>query len=194
FKVTADVKLQSEPALRIASHIWCRPYLQLSPSSCFVLDDGSGDVVGYILSTPDTEHFVNAYLKDYVPNLDEEKLPMPKDLDKPVDFDRDLEDSLLRILYSPEKDTPELIKTYPAHFHIDILPPFQRKGFGSILMQTLLRHLKDSGVRGVHLNMVASNEGAKVFYSKKGFKLCLRASCNEVSVRDNQTLCLVRQL
>lgn len=43
---------------------------------------------------------------------------------------------------------------YPAHLHVDISEAGTGKGGGRLLMNTLLEHLKEQGIKGVML-MVA---------------------------------------
>ncbi|KAI9900473.1 hypothetical protein N3K66_004735 [Trichothecium roseum] len=61
----ASSLLGSEPARRLAPYVWTHQYTHLSPSTCFVLDDGSGSgtgsVVGYCVGTADVDGFVAGY-------------------------------------------------------------------------------------------------------------------------------------
>ena len=58
----------------------------------------------------------------------------------------------------------------PAHLHIDILPAFQGKGFGSTLIKTAVQYLKEEGLDGIWLGLDPRNTGARLFYEKLGFK------------------------
>jgi GNAT superfamily N-acetyltransferase len=58
----------------------------------------------------------------------------------------------------------------PAHLHIDILPAYQKQGWGKILIKQAIDHLKKEGLDKVWLEMDPRNTGAKVFYGKLGFK------------------------
>ena len=60
---------------------------------------------------------------------------------------------------------------YPAHFHVDILPEYQRMGMGGKLVDTLCAHLKQKGVKGVCLTCGPRNERAMKFYEKYSFTL-----------------------
>ncbi|KAL1867333.1 hypothetical protein Daus18300_006452 [Diaporthe australafricana] len=51
----------SEPAVRIAPYIWTHQYTLLSPATCFVLDDGSGAAVGYVIGCADVFALAAAY-------------------------------------------------------------------------------------------------------------------------------------
>ena len=59
---------------------------------------------------------------------------------------------------------------YPAHLHIDILPAYQRMGFGGKLVQVLSAHLADKGIKGVMLTTGTANKTANNFYNKYGFE------------------------
>ena len=41
--------------------MWTHQYTTLSPRTCFVLDDGHGTAVGYVIGTPDVHAFARAY-------------------------------------------------------------------------------------------------------------------------------------
>jgi GNAT superfamily N-acetyltransferase len=92
---------------------------------------------------------------------------------------------------------PALLSAYPAHLHIDILPAFTGQGWGKKLMATFLATAKDLGACGVHLGMVATNEGAQRFYARLGFELCgevLDSGASGEVGRSGGAVCLVRRL
>ena len=59
---------------------------------------------------------------------------------------------------------------YPAHLHIDILEEYTGGGNGTLLMRTMLDHLRREGVKGVMLGVAKDNERACRFYQKMGFE------------------------
>ena len=61
------------------------------------------------------------------------------------------------------------IEMFPAHLHINILPPFQGQGWGRKLMERFLEGMKGRGVGGVWLGMASDNASAGYFYRKLGF-------------------------
>ena len=67
---------------------------------------------------------------------------------------------------------PAVLDRFPAHLHVDVLPEFQRKGYGRSLVRRFLEEVKKEGAVGVHLDMVRANEGARLFYEKEGFGRC----------------------
>ena len=94
-------------------------------------------------------------------------------MSKPAVWDEDLPGALRHILYSPEgmlhQDFPELLHKYPGHLHIDILPAYQRKGYGRKLMDRFCEKLRQAGGKGVHLIMAGDNVDAERFYGRVGF-------------------------
>ncbi len=65
----------------------------------------------------------------------------------------------------------ELIRDYPAHLHINILPEFQGQGIGTTLLHAFLDRLRQCGVPGVHLGTSTLNPVSMKFYEQNGFTL-----------------------
>jgi len=177
FKATAGNDLQKggDTILTIASYIWCRPYHLLGPGSSFVLDDGTGRVVGYIFSVPNTTAFVTWYNSIYLPYCHAHGIEPPEMKDgKPPSWSEDLAGALRALVYAPEemlhRNHPHLLEQYPAHLHIDVLPEFQRRGWGKKLMETLVSKLQEQNVKGVHLVMAGDNVAAGKFYEAVDFE------------------------
>ncbi|KAF2008530.1 GCN5-related N-acetyltransferas-like protein [Aaosphaeria arxii CBS 175.79] len=196
FNTTIDKTLDFEPARTIGSHIWCRPYLLLSPRSCFVLDDGNGLAVGYIIGTPDTLAFAAKWKSDFLPTVDANSFthdgpPLTPEKSALVDG---LKHSLYEAECSDIIARPDILAGYPAHLHIDIEPAFQGRGFGALLVARFLKGLREEGAAGVHLGMVRWNEGAKRFYERLGFATCKEVLDGGVSGetgRKGDAVCLV---
>ena len=64
----------------------------------------------------------------------------------------------------------KVIKTCPAHLHIDIIEPYQKGGWGKKLINALLEKLKSEGVPGIFLATYYKNKNACGFYEHLGFK------------------------
>lgn len=130
--------------------------------------------MGYILGVPDNRQFLARYLSDYIPTLDPIQLPRPS-MDAPAKWAGDeLPTALLQLLYSPDKallhdNFPQLLEQFPAHLHIDLLPEYQRQGYGRLLMDHFLARLRAANVKGVHLVMAEGNHDADAFYQRMGF-------------------------
>lgn len=141
--------------------LFAGPYAYLEPDYAFVLDDG-GRAVGYVLGAPDTPKFARDMRDRWLP-LVGARHPAPQG--PPENRDEEM----AAVLHDTDRfDVPELAD-YPAHLHIDLLPAYQRKGFGRGLINTLLAALRDAGVPRVHLGMVSTNTRARAFYDRVGF-------------------------
>ncbi|MGN9758909.1 GNAT family N-acetyltransferase [Streptomyces sp. SD31] len=147
------------------------PYVVLEPDLAFVLDDGTGRAVGYILGTADTPRFVEDFRTKWLPSA-AERYPEPSGPSEPSGSSvppSTPDETMIRLLHHPERMLVPELAAYPAHLHIDLLPAWQGRGHGRTLMRTLLRALQDKGVAAVHLSMVTANTPARAFYDRLGF-------------------------
>ncbi|MBT1091959.1 N-acetyltransferase [Streptomyces sp. Tu102] len=138
------------------------PYAVLEPDLAFVLDDGDGRAVGYVVGAADTPRFVAAFRTRWLPST-AGRYPRPKGPPRTPD------EELAGLLHDPERMLVPEVAAYPAHLHIDLLPGWQGRGHGRALMRTLLKALGDKGVPAVHLTMVTANTPARAFYDRLGF-------------------------
>ncbi|MFF8395023.1 GNAT family N-acetyltransferase [Streptomyces sp. NPDC016172] len=139
------------------------PYVHLEPELAFVLDDGQGQAVGYILGTADTPRFARAFRTTWLP-LVAGRYPEPP---RPP---RTPDEVIAGLLHHPERMVLPELAAYPAHLHIDLLPAWQGQGHGRRLMRTFLQALQDGGVPAVHLSMATANTRARAFYDRMGFE------------------------
>ncbi|WP_326573516.1 GNAT family N-acetyltransferase [Streptomyces sp. NBC_00481] len=138
------------------------PYAHLEPELTFVLDDGRGQAVGYVLGTANTAAFVEGFREKWLP-LVAERFPVPDG--PPVTPD----EAVIELLHHPERMLLPELTPYPAHLHIDLLPARQGRGHGRALMRTFLRALRAASVPAVHLSMLTTNTPARAFYDRLGF-------------------------
>ncbi|MEV8596024.1 GNAT family N-acetyltransferase [Streptomyces sp. NPDC052012] len=138
------------------------PYVHLEPELAFVLDDGHGRAVGYILGTADTPRFAEAFRTTWLP-LVAERYPEPSGPPSTPD------ETMALLLHHPERMVVPELAAYPAHLHIDLLPAWQGRGHGRELMRTFLGALQGRGVPSVHLVMATANKPARAFYDRMGF-------------------------
>jgi len=121
--------------------VFCRAYRPYSDYS-FVAVDPADHPVGYVLCAPDFVSF---------------RVP---ESDNPVTGP--MAHGTLSLLSPFAAD-------YPAHLHIDLLPPYQGQGLGTALMSRLISCLKESNIPGVCLSVSADNPGALRFYERLSF-------------------------
>ncbi|CAK7233002.1 hypothetical protein SBRCBS47491_008461 [Sporothrix bragantina] len=61
-RATLPPSLQrSELAIRLAPYLWTHQYTLLNPQNCFVLDDGTGRAVGYVIGSTDVHRMAADY-------------------------------------------------------------------------------------------------------------------------------------
>ncbi len=142
--------------------IFAAPYAVLEPDLTFVLDDGAGNAVGYILGTADTPRFVKEFRTDWLPQV-ADRYPAPSG---PPATPTEM---MITLLHTPERMVLPELADHPAHLHIDLLPDWQRRGHGRALMYRFLSELHGKGVGAVHLAMVTTNTPARAFYDRLGF-------------------------
>lgn len=148
--------------------IFALPYVVLEPDLAFVLDDGAGRAVGYILGTADTPRFVENFRTEWLPSA-AERYPKPDGHPSAPSIPNTPDEAMIRLLHHPERMLFPEVAAYPAHLHIDLLPEWQGRGHGRALMRTLLEALQDKGAPAVHLSMVTANTAARAFYDRLGF-------------------------
>ncbi len=143
--------------------IFAAPYAVLEPGLVFVLDDGHGRAVGYVLGAGDTADFVRRFRAEWLPTVSG-RWPVPaREPATPSEV-------MAHLLHTPERMLVPLLADHPAHLHIDLLPDFQRAGHGRRLMTAFLAALAARGVPGVHLSMITANTRARAFYDRMGFR------------------------
>ena len=137
--------------------LFAGPYVHLEPELAFVVDDG-GQAVGYVVGTPDTAAFVKRYRDEWIP-LVGDRYPVPPPPPRTPEQD------MVALHFAPERMIVPELAGYPAHLHIDLLPPYQRRGYG----RQLIDAFTDAVRVGVHLGMVTANVRARGFYDRLGF-------------------------
>ncbi|MEV5174399.1 GNAT family N-acetyltransferase [Streptomyces flaveolus] len=150
------------PDQRLMPSLFAEPYCHFDPDLAFVLDDGTGRAVGYIVGTADTERFVKDFRRSWIPRL-ADRYP------EPTATPRTPTEEMIHLLHHPERMLVPELAAYPAHLHIDLLPPWQGRGHGRRLLHTFLDALRGQGVQAVHLGMVTVNTAARAFYDRVGF-------------------------
>jgi len=161
---------------KILGHRYVGPYLHLQPDLAFNLVDDQG-VCGYVLGALDTIAFNEKVKTEWLPKLraQYEDPTTPSDTWTPSD-------NLRHWFHHPQLICHDIIvKTYPSHLHIDLLPRAQSKGLGTLMITRLLLKLTCLGSSGVWLEMSSVNHRALKFYTKMGFSELLR-------IHDNGTI------
>ena len=110
-------------------------YLEFEPKGCFVaVNNTTGEVVGYILSSLDTETQKRIFQRRMIPRIAARTF-LYTSWRYPRSFF-----TILRIMLDPEppKGNLSLIE-YPAHLHINVHPKYHKKGIGTKLLNKWLK-------------------------------------------------------
>lgn len=146
--------------------VFALPYVAYQPELAFVVDDGAGRAIGYVIAVADTAAFVEWWNREWTPGFTaRHPEPGPATGREP----KFTEQQLLDAGREPERMLIAELDEYPAHLHIDLLPELQGQGFGRRLIETLRDALAERGVAGLHLSMDAANVKARAFYDRLGF-------------------------
>ena len=126
--------------------LYCHYYITYEKDNCFVAEV-DGTVVGYIISSEDSKKWREGFLS----------------------FLSSYREEIREAGYYSTKGYEPFYSQYPAHLHIDIDPNYQRMGIGGALMDALLAHYREKGVKGVMLGVDTNNIKGVSFYKKYGF-------------------------
>lgn len=152
--------LHADPEL--LGSVWAQPYLDVEPSHTYVAEI-DGDVVGYVVGTPDSRAFEARAEAAYWPA---QRLRHPLG---PVPGRTPADEGAVALLHRPPTAPDALLADYPGHLHIDLLPGTQGLGLGRRLVDRMRDSLASAGCPGVHVGVDPRNGGALGFYRHLGF-------------------------
>ncbi|MGH7017731.1 MAG: GNAT family N-acetyltransferase, partial [Caulobacteraceae bacterium] len=143
--------------------IWAAPYAQLTPETCFVLEDEAG-VGGYVLGCLSTREFERQAEQRWWPSA-RARHPEPRREDR-ANWSPD--DRLRWRIHHPVIIPEAIAGPYPSHLHIDLLPRLQGRGFGRALLDRWFETVRSMGSKGAHLEVSPANARAIRFYRAYG--------------------------
>lgn len=162
---TDATALYSDPALPGLRFVI--PYARFAPEFAYVLEQ-QGEVVGYAVAAPDTRAFEAELNRSWWPRLQQQY----RDYTPRAPLDS----KVLDAIHQPDEAAEQLVSQWPAHLHINLLPPAQQGGWGRKLIEQLLQALRAAGVPGVYLGVSLQNEKVCGFYQRLGFTPILRSN------------------
>lgn len=139
--------------------VWSVPYLEFAPEHAFVLED-DGTIIGYVVGTTDSQAFERRLDADWWPML-AEKYAGREAVGK-------LDKNVLDRIRQPKHGNASLSDRYPAHLHINLLPPAQSGGWGRRMIEAELDSLRKAGAKAMHLGLSLTNDRAYGFYKHIG--------------------------
>jgi GNAT superfamily N-acetyltransferase len=150
---------------KLFGDLFCLYYPRYEHENCFVAEH-KGQIVGYILGSPDTNRQERLFLVKMG-----WRILLRAFLITFWFYHQDFKTVMhfLRLPHTaPPKDLP---RRYPAHLHIDILAAYQHKGTGSQLMARFEGLMRKFKVHGIHLGTSEGNLKAIPFYKKHGYRI-----------------------
>jgi len=162
---TADVGKDATGMLEddaLWGDLFAVPYALRDPGLCWVVEADDARVIGYIVATDDTNAFATWFRDEWWPSRRDRYRASGAEVPTPQD----------RFIAYGDRQAPgddPIVREYPAHLHIDLLPETQGQGLGRRLIDTLLAELGRRGVPALHLGMNADNHSAGAFYERLGF-------------------------
>jgi ribosomal protein S18 acetylase RimI-like enzyme len=148
----------------LLGHLYVGPYLELQPDLAFVLADDTGPA-GYVLGALDSREFEGRAEREWWPAL-RQAHPAPDPVRR---AEWTLDEWRVHLFHHPWSSPATLVKEYPSHLHIDLLPHVQGNGHGRRLIETLFDALREHDSPGVHLGVGRRNPRAIGFYRHIGF-------------------------
>lgn len=148
---------------RLVGHIYSAPYARFSPETTIIAEDEQG-VAGYIVGVHDTAAFETRLEQDWWPSL---RALYPEPTGPSADWTADQRRSFMihHLRHTPDN----LLESYPAHLHMNLLPRLQGKGNGTAMLERWIAMARKAGVKGIHLGANAGNHAALRFWAARGF-------------------------
>lgn len=147
---------------RLFGELFAAPHVTLEPEHAFVLDDGRGRTIGYVVGALDAAAFEARCEREWWPAL---RSRHPLD-----DGGTKLDDLLIGLIHHRPAPDPEVDGPHPSELHINLLPEAQGQGWGRAMIERLLASLRSHGSPGVHLGTSPDNTRAIAFYRHLGFQ------------------------
>ncbi|KAI0192018.1 acetyltransferase [Xylaria flabelliformis] len=185
----------SPAAAQLSPYLWTHPYTFLSPSTCHVLDDGTGKAVGYCIGCPDVHAFVANYGR-YITDILSHSIAVP---DFSIRAPWIVSKTAINVEYAQRQDIPDetanplalaqnayradwmvlegkeaVTERWRATMHIDLLPAYQRSGWGRQLIDRFVASVQSSGQdygEGEHIGVAGENSKVVPFYERMGFRV-----------------------
>ncbi|KAI1757876.1 hypothetical protein F4782DRAFT_475499 [Xylaria castorea] len=183
----------SPAAAKLSPYLWTHPYTFLSPSTCHVLDDGTGKAVGYCIGCPDVYAFLADYPR-YTTSIVSHSIAAPDLVIRqpwivsrrrsPINSEEDDDEMVVNPLalaqnaYRPDwmllEGKEAVTARWRATMHIDLLPAWQRCGWGRRLIDRFVASVQGSGQdygEGEHIGVDGENSKVVPFYERMGFRV-----------------------
>ncbi|TQV83791.1 GNAT family N-acetyltransferase [Denitrobaculum tricleocarpae] len=170
---------------RIMGQIYAAPYARFCPELCFVATDAKG-VAGYIVGAVDTRAFEEQLRRVWWPGL---RSIYPDPCDTPAS-EWSADQRRCHMIHHPRETPEDVVKHYPSHVHMNLLPRAQGQGIGPALLELWISAARNHGATGLHVGSNRQNARAYGFWQSRGFE----PLASEAPAEGSRTVWLGRQL
>lgn len=148
----------------LMGQIYAVPYQVFEPDFAFVIMGPHGPA-GYLFGAPDSSALNARLASEWYPRLQRAVSDPGADPSRwrGSDWARDA-------ICRPALTLPPVLRRFPSHGHIDLLPEARGRGIGRRCMTFLEQTLAATGSTGMHLDVNPRNDDAQLFYRRLGFR------------------------
>lgn len=146
---------------RLIGLIYSVPYALLLPDWTFVAED-EGGLIGYVAGVPDTHAFERLLEEKWWPELRQ------RYADPGPPPNRNADEARWYQIHHPDPPPAGVVRRFPAHMHMNVLPRAQRKGLGTALFAAWQARAEAGGVHAVHVGVSPVNPKGQAFWQACG--------------------------
>lgn len=151
--------------IKLFGYLFCLYYPYYESENVFLAVDQDNMAVGYIMGTANSKRQEENFKRKMI-----WKITIRSFLYTSWKYTESFKALVFFIKNLNLKSQPKnLYNEYPAHLHMNVLPEYQHMGIGSKLINAFEKHIKEIGVKGIHLRTSNFNIKALPFYEKKGY-------------------------
>ncbi|MEO9340438.1 GNAT family N-acetyltransferase [Mesorhizobium sp. SB112] len=145
-------------------HLYAGGYATLEPTLVLLLTDEDG-VAGFALGAVDTFDWEARLEQDWWPAL-RKRYADPSDTPK---SDWTADERRAHMIHHPTTTPSDVIRTFPAHLHMNFLTRAQGQGQGRRLLNAWVELAAGRGVRAIHVGANRNNHRAMSFWQRSEF-------------------------
>ena len=151
---------------RLVTDVLTKYYVDFEPEACWVADDPSSGVVGYLLGCLSTARRCRVMASRIVPSILLRAVLTGAAFSCPVGR---VARAALRTWRSVHTVKSRATLAYPAHLHIGVHEDHRRRGLARELVLRFIEHVRTDGIPGIHASVVGANLPACALLRNVGF-------------------------
>ena len=154
--------LYNDPQL--VGHIYSAPYAVFEPKLAMIVEDCQG-IAGFAVGARDTGEWERLLAAQWWPTLRGRYINPPATARNSWTPD----ERRANMIHHPTLTHPDILREYPAHLHLNLLPRLQGRGIGTRLFEKWRNAAVEQGAKGIHVGVNRANASARFFWKKMGF-------------------------